>query len=78
MITIVGADWCPACQRAKKIVKERGLEYNYVHIPPGQPGWDMVEALTGKRSIPQIFYHFGGLKEFNNAVESTMNVSEIN
>ena len=68
MITIVGADWCPACQRAKKIAKESGLGYNYVHIPPGQPGWEMVEALTGKRSIPQIFYHFGGSKEFKEAL----------
>ena len=70
MITIVGADWCPACKRAKKTAKEYGLAYNYVHIPPGQPGWDMVEALTGKRSIPQIFYHFGGSNEFNEALNS--------
>lgn len=79
MITIVGADWCPACRRAKKIAKEHGFEYNYVHIPPGQAGWDMVEALTGKRSIPQVFYHFGGSKEFNEALESiTMQTLESN
>jgi hypothetical protein len=46
------------------------MEYNYVHMPPGQAGWDMVETLTGKRSIPQIFYHFGGSKDFNEAISS--------
>ena len=70
MITILGADWCPACNRAQNQVKESGMEYNYVHMPPGQAGWDMVESLTGKRSIPQIFYHFGGSKDFNEALQS--------
>lgn len=70
MITIVGADWCPACRRAKKRVKELNMDYKYVHIPPGKAGWDLVEILTGKRSIPQIFYHFGGSTEFNQAIES--------
>ena len=70
MITIVGADWCPACSRAKKMARDYGINYKYVQIPPGQPGWDMVEALTGKRSIPQIFYHFGGSNEFNEALTS--------
>ena len=70
MITIVGADWCPACKRAKKLAEEYELKYKYVHIPPGQAGWDLVEAISGKRSIPQIFYHFGGSKEFREALNS--------
>jgi len=70
MITIVGADWCPACRRAKKLAEEYELKYKYVHIPPGQAGWDLVEAMSGKRSIPQIFYHFGGSKEFREALNS--------
>jgi len=70
MITIVGADWCPACKRAKKLAEEYELKYKYVHIPPGQAGWDLVEAMSGKRSIPQVFYHFGGSKEFREALNS--------
>ena len=70
MITIVGADWCPACNRAKKLAKEYNLDYKYVHIPPGQAGWDLVETMTGKRSIPQVFYHFGGSKDFTEALKS--------
>ncbi len=70
MITIVGADWCPACNRAKKLAEEYELKYKYVHIPPGQAGWDLVEAMSGKRSIPQGFYHFGGSKDFREALNS--------
>jgi len=70
VITILGADWCPACRNAKKKVKEYELPYKYIHIPPGQAGWDMVETLTGKRSIPQIFYHLGGHKDLTEVLNS--------
>lgn len=76
MITIVGADWCPACKRATKIAKEHNLDYKYVHIPPGQAGWDLVEAISGKRSIPQIFYHFGGSKDFREALNNVGELSQ--
>lgn len=46
------------------------MEYKYVEIPPGQAGWDLVETMTGKRSIPQVFYHFGGSKDFTEALKS--------
>jgi glutaredoxin len=70
MITILGADWCPACTRAKDTAVQSGLKYNFVHIPDGKAGWDLVESLTGKRSIPQVFYHFGGSGDFKEAIKS--------
>ena len=70
MITILGADWCPACTRAKTTAEESGLKYNFIHIPEGEAGWDLVESLTGARSIPQIFYHFGGSGDFREALKS--------
>jgi glutaredoxin len=80
VITILGADWCPACTKAKKTVEEYELPYKYIHIPPGQPGWEMVETLTGKRSIPQIFYHLGGNKDLTEVLNSftgeTVDVTE--
>jgi glutaredoxin len=63
-------------QRATKIAKEHNLDYKYVHIPPGQAGWDLVEQLTGKRSIPQIFYHFGGSKDFREALNNVGELSQ--
>ncbi len=46
------------------------MDYKYVQMPPGQAGWDLVETMTGKRSIPQVFYHFGGSKDFREALTS--------
>ena len=77
MITFLGADWCPACVRTKKTLKELNMDYKYVEIPPGKAGWDLVETMTGKRSIPQIFYYFGGSKYFNAAINSIKDSGEI-
>jgi glutaredoxin len=70
MITILGADWCPACNKAKDTATQHGLEYNFIHIPEGKAGWDLVESLSGKRSIPQIFYHLGGSGDLKEALDS--------
>ncbi len=70
MITFVGADWCPACRQVKKTLKDLNINYKYVQMPAGQEGWDLVETMTGKRSIPQMFYHFGGSKDFREALIS--------
>ena len=70
MITILGADWCPACTRAKRDAEEAGLDHRFIQIPDGKQGWDLVEALSGKRSIPQVFYHFGGSGDFKESLDS--------
>jgi glutaredoxin len=33
MIRVYGYDDCPFCQKAKKLLTEEGLEYDYVEIP---------------------------------------------
>ena len=65
MITILGAEWCPACTRIRSKVEELGATYNYIEIPSGDEGWDLVESLTGKRTIPQLFFYIGGTSDFN-------------
>lgn len=70
MITFMGANWCPACVKLQETLKDLNLKYKYVELPPGQAGWDLVEQMTGKRSIPQIFFHFGGSKDFNSVLSS--------
>lgn len=68
MITVIGADWCPACTRLKEYLKNNEVKYRYVRIPSGEEGWAMVKRMTGKASIPQVMYHFGGTRDFKEAI----------
>jgi glutaredoxin 3 len=55
---------CPYCQRAKMLLKQRGVEHIEevrIDLDPGQR--DHMMAITGRRTVPQIFIgdtHVGG------------------
>jgi glutaredoxin 3 len=55
---------CPYCQRAKALLKQRGvdqIEEIRIDLDPVQR--DRMMALTGRRTVPQIFIgdtHVGG------------------
>jgi glutaredoxin 3 len=56
---------CPYCQRAKALLKQRGrgeqIEEIRIDLDPAQR--DHMVALTGRRTVPQIFIgdtHVGG------------------
>ena len=55
---------CPYCTRAKQILKARGVEHiEEVRIDLSNEERDRMMALTGRRTVPQIFIgetHVGG------------------
>lgn len=78
-ITVVGADWCHGCQTVLEALEDKDIQHRYLRIPPGQAGWELVEALTGRRALPVIFYNAGHPKKFLqmlNKLGETHEVSE--
>ena len=62
-ITVYSASWCPYCQRAKALLREKGLSFTEFDVDE-DPSWraEMV-ARSGRRTVPQIFIgdrHVGG------------------
>ncbi|NML15136.1 glutaredoxin 3 [Azohydromonas caseinilytica] len=55
---------CPYCQRAKMLLKQRGVEHiEEVRIDQDPSQREVMIALTGRRTVPQIFIgetHVGG------------------
>lgn len=55
---------CPYCIRAKQILKSRGVSHiEEVRIDLSDQDRDRMMALTGRRTVPQIFIgdvHIGG------------------
>ncbi|MDY0743222.1 glutaredoxin 3 [Paucibacter sp. R3-3] len=58
---------CPYCVRAKSLLKQRGVEQIHeVRVDQNPAERDTMIALTGRRTVPQIFIgdtHVGGCDE---------------
>ncbi|MBI3163291.1 MAG: glutathione S-transferase N-terminal domain-containing protein [Chloroflexi bacterium] len=61
-ITVYGADWCPDCRRAKRILDEHQVQYSWVDIDKNREGEKfVVQTNRGNRSIPTIVFGDGSI-----------------
>jgi glutaredoxin 3 len=59
-------DSCPHCDQAKQLLKIRGIDYEERRIGDGWTREQLLEAVPGARTVPQIFLdgtHVGGFAE---------------
>jgi glutaredoxin 3 len=66
-VRMYSTEWCPYCQRAKALLKQRGVESFEdirIDVEPAQRATMIRE--TGRYTVPQIFIgatHVGGCDE---------------
>lgn len=61
-IKVYGADWCPDCRRAKRLLDERKVQYSWVDIDKDREGEKFViNTNRGNRSIPTIVFGDGSI-----------------
>jgi len=54
-IIVYGADWCPDCGRVKRLLLERGIDFQYVNIDQdGTAAEETIRLAGGKRVIPVV------------------------
>jgi glutaredoxin 3 len=65
-VTVYSTTWCPWCDRAKALLKARGIDYDNVNIDT-QPNFrQKLVELTGGYTVPQIVIGeqpIGGFRE---------------
>lgn len=58
---------CPYCFRAKRLLDQKGIEYQEYSVDFGSPlKQEMVQRANGRTTVPQIFIggrHVGGCDE---------------
>jgi glutaredoxin 3 len=56
-VTVYTMDFCPYCERAKSLLKQRGVPYDEVRVPMDDDAqWDALEKKTGMKTMPQILH----------------------
>ena len=53
--TVWSKDQCPYCVQAKALLESRGIEYEERNINNGWDKDDLLTAVPGARTVPQIF-----------------------
>ncbi len=62
-IEVYSATYCPYCDRAKALLKKKGVEFIEYIVDVDAPKRDEMEQRSQRRTIPQIFIndqHIGG------------------
>jgi glutaredoxin 3 len=57
---------CPHCDQAKQLLRQRGIDYEERLVGAGWTREQLLEAVPGARTVPQIFLdgaHVGGFTE---------------
>lgn len=66
-ITIYSTPICPYCERAKGLLKRKGVsEWNEIDVSDDEERAKMIELAGGRRTVPQIFIgdtHVGGFDD---------------
>jgi len=59
-IVVYGTTWCPDCTRAKRILQQAKLEFEWVNIEENADGAALVkQANRGMLSVPTIVFDDG-------------------
>ena len=53
-ITVYSTDWCGYCERAKQLLRQRGLPFDEVRIDEQPAFRERLYDLTGGWTVPQI------------------------
>lgn len=63
-VEIYTKDWCGFCTRAKRLLDQKGVDFEEYDISLGGPRRvEMVDRANGRTTVPQIFIdgvHVGG------------------
>ena len=68
-IIVYSTSWCPLCIYVRRLLSERGLEYEEINID--EKGWtrDDLFELTGGRTVPQIVIDEKPIGGYENLVQ---------
>lgn len=67
-VKIYSADWCPFCNRAKRLLDNKGVPYQEINVDQNPGTREEIMQKTGHKTIPQIFIgeeFIGGFSELS-------------
>lgn len=54
-VVIYSKDYCPYCDRAKALLKSKGVQFDAIELQDHPGEFEKLKARTGMMTVPQIF-----------------------
>jgi len=54
-VVMYATRFCPYCMRARRLLKNKGVEFEEIRVGSGNELWQKMEELSGRNTVPQIF-----------------------
>ena len=56
-VLLYTTSWCPFCQRAKMLLKKKGVEWSELDIEADPAHRQAMIEASGRNTVPQVFIH---------------------
>ena len=66
MIKIYSTSWCPSCVSVKRLLEEKGVDFEEINIEEEGMSREQLFEITGGMSVPQVVINdkcIGGFEE---------------
>lgn len=67
-VTMYASDWCPYCQRAEALLRQKGADLEKIDVDAEPSRRQEMMQRSGRRTVPQIFIgerHVGGCDDLH-------------
>ena len=54
MVKVYSVDWCPPCNKLKKYLDKKGIDYEVVTVADNKEEREEVLKISGQRSVPVL------------------------
>lgn len=65
-VTVYSTPWCPFCVRAKRLLDQKGVDYQDIDVSADPGRREEMRQRAGRNTVPQIWIgtaHVGGCDE---------------
>lgn len=60
---------CPYCKRAEEALKEKGIKYKKIEVPPEKSERKMLKEVSGQDSVPVLVEVIGAKDQDDDIIE---------
>jgi len=68
-VVMYATRFCPYCMRARRLLKNKGIEFEEISVARDKSLWHEMEQRSGQNTVPQIFINDESIGGYDDIAE---------